>query len=152
VRRLAAWPAAVLLLAAIAACDSDPGMQPQQVMPGVGRGGLIVLMDGPTRGAVLSELTEYVKEKGPRVVSAAGSPTAIATGVKQGRVVDVVVLPAGQALDRVRDELVAPPSVIGRLGSTPYWVAPVTGRGLPFVQFLRTARGTALLRSHGFTT
>jgi len=137
-------------LVVTAACSGGTGLS-RQITTGKAGGVTILLTDDAPRAAVASEIAAFAQEKRSRVVSSDGSPTAVATAVKDGKPVDVVVLPAGPALERVRDELVEPPVALGTLASTPYWAAAVTDRGLDFVKFLRTAPATALLRVHGFT-
>jgi len=144
-------PSGVVLLAVLltgTACGSGPNLVPRTT---TGTTGLatVVLTDGTTRAAVLAGITDYVRARSGRIVSAVGTPNAVAGSVKQGAVVDAVVLPAGPALDRVRDELVTAPSRLGRVRGTVYYAAPVTSKGALFVQYLLTARGRAQLTAHG---
>jgi hypothetical protein len=118
-----------------------------------GRGGSAqtVLVDQGALGAVRAAVGPFLNGKSGRVRSGGGSAADIATTVKYGQRIDLVVLPAGPALQRVRDELIAPPEPIGRLAGTQYWAAPVTSLGLPFFTFLTSRNGAKVLRAHGFT-
>ena len=146
--RLAATAAVAALLCS--GCGPGPNLMPRRTAGTTGRS-TIVLMVAPTRAAVLAGVDAFVKGRGSRIVSAVGTPAEVATSVKDGAVVDAVVLPSGPDLDRVRNELVAAPLPLGTVAGTPYWAAPVTYRGLVFAQFLQTPQGRSLLHAHGVT-
>jgi hypothetical protein len=109
-----------------------------------------VLVDERALSAVSATFMPYLTRLPGIVTAGAGSAADIATTVKHGHRMDVVILPTGPALDRVRGELILPPSPIGSLDGTEYWAAPVTAGGLPFVTFLTTGRGAKVLQAHGW--
>jgi hypothetical protein len=141
---------AVSLLALVAACGRDPTVRPDAV---TGRGGAVqtVLVDQPALGAVRAAAGPFLRGRSGRLNTGGGSAADIATTVKYGQRIDLVVLPAGPALERVREELLLPPAPIGRLAGTEYWAGAVTVRGLAFWKVLTSPRGAKLLHTQGFT-
>ena len=137
------------LLTVLAACGRDPTVRPDVVTGHGGRAQTILVDQGALR-AVRAVIRPFLNGKPGRVSSGGGSAADIATTVKYGQRIDLVVLPPGPALDRVRDELLVPPAPIGRLGGTEYWAAAVTARGLPFFTFLTSRNGAKALRASGF--
>jgi ABC-type molybdate transport system substrate-binding protein len=125
-----------------------PGVVRQET---VGRSGTatIVLSDAALRDAVAAAATSFSVPGRARIVWSVGTPDAVAGAVKDGQPVDVVLLPDGAALDRVRDELVEPPVPLGTHAGTAYSAAAVTGRGVAFLRFLVAGGGAARLRQHG---
>jgi len=140
----------VVTLAGLTACSSGSALGPRATA-GTATEHTVVLLDDAARPAVSAGIDDFVAEARAEVVSAAGTPAAVAGSVKDGEIVDVVVLPAGADLERITDELVADPAPVGRAGGTTYFAAAVTARGLPFAQYLTTARGRQVLLTHGVT-
>jgi hypothetical protein len=149
-RALSAVAVAVALVLAVSACGSDGSVQPDLQS---GRGGRTptVLAEEHALPVVRAAIDPFLGGKRGRVSSGGGSATDVATTVKDGYRIDVVVLPAGAGLERVREELLLPPARLGTLAGTEYWAAVITARGLPFWKFLTGARGMKVLRAHGFT-
>ena len=108
-----------------------------------------VLVDEHVIPAVAATFTPFLASRPARVAWAAGPADTLAETVKAGYRIDVVVLPSGPALDRVRDELAGRPVSIGTLAGTRYWAAPITAKGVPFVAFVTGVRGARVLRAHG---
>ena len=109
-----------------------------------------VLVDQAALAAVGTDVERFLATRPGRITWGGGTADDIATTIEHGYRISVVVLPSGPALERVRDELVAPPVRLGTRGSTTYWACAVDQFGLPFVRFL-TGRGSRqLLREHGF--
>ena len=141
---LALVPAVVLV-----ACGEG---QPVQTTESAGDGGreIQVLVEQGAMGALGRDIRQFVTTRSARVRWGGGTAEAIATSVKHGYRISVVVLPSGPALDRIRDELLAPPTRLGRLGSATYWACPVDQYGLSFVRFLTGRASQRVLRSQGF--
>lgn len=135
-------------VATVAACGAGPNLMPRTTTGATGRQ-TVVLMAAQARPAVMATITDFAATRRTEVVSAQGTPEAVIDSVKQGAVVDAVVLPAGAQLDRVRDELLAPPERVGRAGGVTWYVATVTGKGLPYARYLASPRGRAALARHG---
>ncbi|MGZ4651099.1 MAG: hypothetical protein ACXV3A_11260 [Kineosporiaceae bacterium] len=108
-----------------------------------------VLVDEHVTSALAATFTPFLDSRPVRVAWAAGPADNLAETVKAGYRFDVVVLPSGPALDRVRDELAGRPVSIGALDGTRYWAAPITARGVPFVAFVAGRSGARVLRAHG---
>jgi hypothetical protein len=145
---LLAGAAAAAVLAGCGSASPTSTMGPQTIT-GKATHGIIVLGDATLQQAMTSGITGYTRTGRERITSALGTPDAVATAVKDGRIVDVVVLPSGPALDRVRNELVTAPEPIGQVAGTQYWAAAVTGRGLGFFRYLHSRPGAALLARAG---
>ena len=133
----------------LAACGQESPLETTETA-GPGPGQVLVLVEQGAVGALGSDIQQFVATRPVRVRWGAGTADEIATTVKQGYRFSVVVLPTGPALDRIRDELLAPPTRLGRLGSTTYWACPVDRYGLPFLRFLTGRTSTRVLRAHGF--
>jgi ABC-type molybdate transport system substrate-binding protein len=138
--------AAALLLPA---CAAGPPVATTETA-GPGDRGVQVLVEHAALPALTADIQEFVTTRPAQISWGGGTADAIATTVKNGYRVSVVVLPSGPALDRVRDELVAPPARLGRLGRATYWACPVDQYGLPFLRFLTSRRSVRVLRAHGF--
>jgi hypothetical protein len=139
----------LVLLTLLAACGRDTTVRADRVTSSGEGYQATVLVDERALSAVSATFTPYLTRLPGVVTAGAGSAADIATTVKHGQRMDVVILPAGPALDRVRGELILPPSPIGSLDGTEYWAGAVTARGLPFVTFLTTGRGAKVLQAQG---
>jgi hypothetical protein len=133
----------------LAGCAAQPPVEATRTAGSDGRQ-IQVLVDQPAVGALGTDIQQFVATRQVRVSWGGGTPDAIATTVKDGYRISVVVLPSGPALDRIRDELVAPPTALGTLGSATYWAAPVDQFGLPLVRFLTGRTSQRVLRAQGF--
>jgi ABC-type molybdate transport system substrate-binding protein len=145
-------PAGALAVAAallLSGCAEGPPARATETA-GTGEREIQVLVEQAALGAIGSDIRQFVKTRPARVSWGGGSADAIATTVKHGYRVSVVVLPSGPALDRVRDELVAPPTRLGTLASATYWACPVDQFGLSFLRFLTGRTSKRVLRAHGF--
>jgi hypothetical protein len=145
--RWTGWALAASML--LAACGQEAPVATTETA-GPGPDQVRVLVEQGAVGALGSDIQQFVATRPVRVRWGAGTADEIATTVKQGYRFSVVVLPTGPALDRIRDELLAPPTRLGRLGSTTYWACPVDRYGLPFLRFLTSRTSTRVLRAHGF--
>ena len=147
-RRVAAVASlAVCVLGLVAACGTSETVAAKTVL-GQRTGSAVVLLDTSAAAALRCAMAAYVRAQpsgGIRLGIAAADQ--IANAVKDGEFVDVVVLPPGPALDRLRDELVIPPVQIMPSTSSTLWVGAVTDRGLRFTRFLTGRAGRAALRS-----
>ena len=145
-RRRAALAAALLTLAgSTAACSAT--VSASQVFRGTA-GDVVVLADPPAVPALRCTIGRYAVEQPRGVRLGTATPEAIAAAVKDGEPADLVILPAGAALDRVRDELATPPARIAMApaGAT-QWVAAVTDKGLGLARFLAGHQARSLLSS-----
>ncbi len=141
---------ALAVAGSVGACSGVTALQ-QRVSVGRGPGPrLTVAVAQPARAGVLAAAQVYARTHGGVLIMDDGSPELIATAVKDGMPTDAVVLPAGGALARVRDELVGAPAGIGTRGRLHYYAGAVTAEGLPFVRFLGSAAGLVALRGYGF--
>jgi hypothetical protein len=150
-RRGARGAAASLAAAALlAGCSQDP---PVATTDTAGSGGreVQVLVEQSAAAALGADLRQYVGTRTARVSWGGGTPDAIATTVKQGYRISVVVLPPGPALDRIRDELLEPPTRLGTLGSTTYWACLVDEFGRSLMRFLTGRTSKRVLKAQGFT-
>jgi hypothetical protein len=143
----AGWMLAPALL--LCACAGGPAV-PASETAGSGGSEVQVLVEQAALGALSADIHQFVATRRARVSWGGGTADAIAITVKQGYPIRVVVLPSGPALERVRDELIAPPSRLGTLGSQTYWACPVDRFGLSFVRFLGGRTSQRVLRSQGF--
>ena len=109
-----------------------------------------MLVEQAALAAVGDDIRQFVATRRGRINWGGGTAEDIATTIKHGYRVSVVVLPSGPALDRVRDELLEPPAKIGALGPDTYWACAVDQFGRPFVRFLATRAGRLVLQAHGF--
>jgi hypothetical protein len=149
ISRRIALAASALAVAGLTGCGPGPNLVPKTTTGSHGRA-TIINVDAGAQEQLLGTIKAYVAAKNTRIVSASGTPDAVATAVKHGAVIDVVILPEGPALRRVSDELVLPPERLGTLDGTVYYVGTVTSRGLLWTKFLRTAQGRAILANQGF--
>ena len=149
IRRAAAPVLALAAAMLLAACGEEP---PVPTTEAAGSGGreIQVLVDQSVLGALGADIREFVSTRQARVRWGGGTADAIATTVKHGYRISVVVLPSGPALERIRDELLAPPTRLGTVGSTTYWACPVDQYGLSFLRFLPGRASQRVLRSQGF--
>jgi hypothetical protein len=138
----------VPVVALLAACGS-PGPLETKDTVGERTGAIAVLIDASALTPVRCAMGSFLTSKRRGVKYGAGAPDQIATSVKNGLPTDAVVLPPGPALDRIRDELASPPLPLPAVssGSTTFWVAAVTDRGLGFANFLAGRKGQAVLKS-----
>jgi hypothetical protein len=146
VRRAGLALAAAMLLGA---CGAD---RPVPTTETAGWGGrqIEVLVEQGALGALGEDIRQFVARRPAQVSWGGGTADAIATTVKHGYRISVVVLPSGPALDRIRDELLAPPTRLGRLGSATYWACPVDQYGSSFMRFLTGRASLRVLRAQGF--
>ena len=149
IRRAAAPVLALAAAMILAACGEEPPVPTTQAAGSGGRE-IQVLVDQSVLGALGADIREFVSTRQARVRWGGGTADAIATTVKHGYRISVVVLPSGPALERIRDELLAPPTRLGTVGSTTYWACPVDQYGLSFLRFLPGRASQRVLRSHGF--
>lgn len=145
-RRVLALTAAVAF--ALTGCAKDVYVKPTTPV-GRANAATAVLVDSPAEKPVTGVIKGYLHGRKAGFRYGAGDPDDIAETVKNGRLIDVVVLPAGPGLDRVKDELLQPPLRLGRIGSTDYYLGTVTSKGLLFTKWLQTLSGQAQLRLHG---
>jgi ABC-type molybdate transport system substrate-binding protein len=138
--------AGVILLAG---CGEEPPVATTQTV-GPGSRQIQVLVEQGAEAALRGDIRQYVTSRKVAVSWGGGTAEAIATTVKHGYRIDVVVLPSGPALERVDDELLAPPAKLGTLRSTTYWACAVDQSGLSFVRFLTGRTGKGALRQQGF--
>jgi hypothetical protein len=136
----------VPLFALLAACG-NPGPLNTKDAVGEKAGAIAVLIDSPALTPIRCAMGSYLDANRRGVKYAAGTPDQIAETVKNGLPTDVVVMPLGPALDRIRDELARPPLPVLATGSTTFWVAGVTDKGLAFADFLTGRKGRAALQS-----
>jgi ABC-type molybdate transport system substrate-binding protein len=141
----AALAAAVLLTG----CAEDPPVPTTETAGPDGRH-IQVLVEQPALDALGADIRQFVATRSVPVSWGGGTADAITATVKQGYRISVVVLPSGPALDRIRDELVAPPTRLGTLGPATYWACPVDQFGLPLVRFLTGRTSKRVLRAQGF--
>jgi hypothetical protein len=139
---------ALAALLALAGCGSEAYVKPVTLI-GDPNGAVVTLIDPAARRAVIGAVPGAVKGKKVSIWYGTGTADDIAATVKNGRTVDLVVLPAGTALDRVSDELVQTPSLLGTLGSTRYYAGAVTSKALPVVTYWEGPQGRAKLRKMG---
>jgi hypothetical protein len=140
--------AAALLTAAASATTACSAMVPATHVLGPSVGDVTVLADPPAVPAVRCAMRRYVVGKARGIKLGTATPGAIAAAVKNGEPTDLVIIPAGAALDRVRDELATPPTQIHiQPGGTTWWVAAVTDKGLGLARFLSSRQGRSLLSS-----
>ena len=142
----------VLTLAAaplLAACAAGPPVPATETAGTDGRQ-IQVLVEQAALEAIGADIHQFLATRDARISWGGGTADAIVSTVKDGYRVSVVVLPSGPALERVRDELVAPPTKLGRLGSATYWACPVDQYGLSFLRFLTGRTSKRVLRSQGF--
>jgi hypothetical protein len=151
-RRRAAVALAVALAVggtpALAACGRQADVKP---VTRVGRAAptTTVLVDPVAEQALAANFKKYARGRKPGFRYGAGSADDIASTVKHGRPIDMVVLPEGPALDRVEDELLEPATLLGTIGATRYYVGAVTSRALPFTAWVLSPNGRATLRANG---
>jgi hypothetical protein len=144
---------AVALLAAavlLAGCAEDPPVSATETAGSDGRQ-IQVLVEQAALGALGADIRTFVATRPARISWGGGTADAISTTVKNGYRISVVVLPSGPALDRIRDELVAPPTRVGTLGPDTYWACPVDQFGSSLVRFLTSRTSKRVLRAHGFS-
>jgi hypothetical protein len=141
--------AALAVVLLLGGCAED---QPVQVTQTAGTGGseTQVLVEQAALGALGADIHQYLATRRARISWGGGTADEIAATVKHGYPIRVVVLPSGPALERVRDELIAPPTRLGTLGSQTYWACPVDRFGLSLVRFLGSRTSQRVLKSQGF--
>jgi hypothetical protein len=144
--RRAALAVAVPAVALLAACGT-PGPLEAKDAVGDKTGAITVLIDSAALTPVRCAMGSFLDPKWPGIKYAAGSPDQIVATVKSGLWIDAVVLRAGPALDRVRDELASPPRPVLGTRSTTFWVAAVTDKGLALASSLASRKGQAVLES-----
>ncbi len=133
----------------LSGCAEGPPVWPTETA-GPGKFEVRVLVDDQALGALRSDIDRFVATRPVLISWGGGTADDIAATVKQGYRISVVVLPSGPALDRVRDELLAPPTRLGTLGSQTYWACPVDRYGLPLVRYLSGRTSQQVLQSQGF--
>ncbi len=133
---------------ALAGCGSEVNLRPTTLI-GRSASATTVLVAAGAENAVAGALTRYAGTRESGFLYGTGSPDDIATTVKNGRLIDMVVLPAGPGLDRVEDELLKPASRFGRVGSTTYYLGAVTSKALAFITWLSSRPGQVALRANG---
>jgi ABC-type molybdate transport system substrate-binding protein len=133
----------------LSACAAGPPVPATKTAGTDGRQ-IQVLVEQAALGALEADIHQFLSTRDARISWGGGTADAIVTTVKDGYRVGVVVLPSGPALERVRDELVAPPTRLGMLGSATYWACPVDQYGLSFLHFLAGRNSKRVLRSQGF--
>jgi len=133
----------------LAGCGEEPPVATTQTS-GPDSRQIQVLVDRGAELALRRDIEAYATTRRVGVSWGSGTADAIVTTVKHGYRIDVVVLRSGAALDRVGDELLAPPEKLGTFRSDTYWACAVDEYGLSFVRFLvgRTSKG--MLRQQGF--
>jgi len=145
---------ALVALLVLAGCARETYVKPLTLV-GTSQGAVLTLMVPSIRPAVVAAVPGALpgKPAARKVGVRYGTGTAddIAATVKNGRPIDLVVLPAGPALDRVSDELLQPPSLLGTLGSTRYYAGAVTARALPLLKYWEGLQGRAKLRAAGLS-
>ena len=146
--RLRGAGAALAAVVLLAACGEEPVAA--TTTAGTGGRAIGVLVAQAALAAVGDDIRQFVTTRPGRISWGGGTAEDIATTIKHGYRVSVVVLPSGPALDRVRDELLEPPTKIGALGPDTYWACAVDEFGRPFVRFLTSRAGQRVLRAHGF--
>jgi hypothetical protein len=134
----------ILLL--LAAC-ADTGTVKAHDIVGPGDGAFTVLIDTRAAPAIRCATERYLRGAKSGIAIGAGEPDHIVTTIKHGLTGDVVILPAGPALDRVRNELATPPLSVLTMSTTTYWAGAVTDRGLRYVHYLAGRYGRAVLES-----
>jgi hypothetical protein len=133
----------------LSACgEAQPVATTQTVGPG--RSEVRVLVEQAALAALRADIDRFAAVRPVRISSGGGTADAIAATVKQGYRISVVVLPSGPALDRVRDELLAPPTRLGDLGAQTYWLCTVDRYGVPLARFLGGRTSRRVLQSQGF--
>jgi hypothetical protein len=147
-RPVASLLAAVLLLGA---CGEQAPAEPTETAGSLEHP-LQVLVDEGALDALATDIHQFVSLRPAGVSWGGGTAEAIATTVKHGYRISVVVLPSGPALDRIRDELLSPPTRLGRLRGVTYWVCTVDKSGQTFVRYLTGRVSQRVLRSQGFTS
>jgi hypothetical protein len=141
-----ALAALVPVVALLTGCG-DAGTLHAKTLVGEKTGAIAILIDTPVAPAIRCTMDVYLKGRRRGIKYGAGGPDQIATAVKRGEPTDVVIMPPGPALDRIRDELASPPQPFLVTTAATFWVAPVTDRGLGFARFLTSRKGKALLTS-----
>jgi len=148
-RRTVCLPALVVAaLLALAGCGREADVRPVTLV-GHPKVAVFTLVEPQVQRAVIGALPTSVRGTKVGIRYGAGTPDDIAATVKNGQTIDLVVLPAGAALDRVTNELVQAPSLLGTLGSTRYYAGAVTSKALPIVTFWEGPQGRAKLRKMG---
>jgi len=146
-RRAAAVAAVVGAVASLSAC-ADHGTVLTQDTVGDSSVAINVLIDTPAVPPVRCVMRVYVRGEARGIKFGGASAEEIATTVKDGQRVDLVILPAGSALDRIRDELAAPAAPLAAVSRNTYWVGAVTNKGLAFARFLTGRQGHLAFASH----
>ncbi len=145
---LALVGAALAALLALAGCGSEADVEPVTLV-GNPSGAVLTLLDSRVSRAVTAALPTSVRGRPVGIRYGTGTPDDMAATVKNGRTIDLVVLPAGPALDRVTDELVRAPVLLGSLGSTRWYGGAVTAKGLPILTYWEGPQGRVKLRRSG---
>ena len=143
--RLAVALAALLVLVG---CGRDINVKPVTQL-GTQHGVVLTLMVPSVQHAVTAAIPGALQGKKVGIRYGTGSPDDITATVKNGRLIDLVVLPAGPALERISDELLRTPSLLGTLGSTRYYAGAVTAKALPIVTYWEGPQGKTRLRRGG---
>jgi hypothetical protein len=142
--RLARVLAPILLL--LTACADTGTIRASEVV-GPGGGAFTVLIDTPAVPAIRCATERYLRGAKSGIAIGAGAPDHIVRTIKYGLPGDVVILPAGPALDRVRNELATPPLSVVTISTTTFWAGAVTDRGLRYIHYLAGRYGRAVLES-----
>lgn len=143
----AALASGLLTLATFGTAACSATVPASQIL-GRNVGDIIVLADPPVVPGVRCAMAGYVLGKPRGIKFGTAAPAAIAAAVKEGEPADLVILPTGSALDRVRDELATPPTrIVTPHPGTTWWAAAVTDKGLRLVRFLSSRQGRSLLES-----
>jgi hypothetical protein len=148
------WSLGVALVAllALGGCAREAYVKPLTLV-GTSKGAVLTLTVPSAQQALIAAVPATLPGKPTAekvgIRYGIGTPDDVAATVKNGRLIDLVVLPAGPALDRVSDELLQAPTLLGVLGSTRYYAGAVTARALPLVKYWEGPRGRAKLRSAG---
>lgn len=147
--RLAAAVAVVVVVAgATSACAGGTTTVAAPSVVGPSTGAITVLIDTRAVPAIRCAIRPFLRGNSVGIRFGGGVPDKIAMEVKEGHYVDVVILPSGPALNRVRNELATPPAHLAVASRTSYWVGAVTNKGLAFARFLTGPQGRAVLSSH----
>jgi len=146
VRAAAPALAAATVATVLAGCSGASTVRAQEVV-GNRAGAVALLVDSGAARSVQCTLRPFVRGKPRGIRFGGGSSDEITTTVKDGEPADVVVMPAGPALDRILDELARPPTSLTLTPGHVYWVGAVDDRGLALADFLSGPAGRKVLRS-----
>jgi hypothetical protein len=106
----------------------------------------VTLIDTPVVKVFKKSLPPNVGAYKTGLYYGTGTPEDLVSTVKNGWRIDLVVLPAGADLQRLKNELVQPPVPLGKVGSEQYYVAPVTRQGWALARYFLTPKGKLQLQ------